>query len=151
MTKYVWRYYLLSKCIKRIFQLDDQRYPCQKRKVMSVWYEKYVYKVTWVFYRSWHSDCKRIINIIAGEMSSVDTPKEQRPRKLSGKRTVIINKIWRVVIFMTHRRGWRPYIRYVWSSKLSGTNDRWGIHEISYFKGVCTCVISWLLERGSQV
>jgi len=27
--------------------------------------------------------------------SFVNTPKEQRPRKLSGKRTVIISKIWR--------------------------------------------------------
>ena len=31
-------------------------------------------------------------NVIAGERSSVDPPKEQRPRKLSGKRTVITFK-----------------------------------------------------------
>ena len=35
--------------------------------------------------------------MIAGEKSLVDSPKEQRPRKLSGKRTVIIEKLWREV------------------------------------------------------
>jgi hypothetical protein len=49
--------------------------------------------------------------MIAGEKSLVDSPKEQRPRKLSGKRTVIIVKpLERSHSIenkkeMTHRRG----------------------------------------------
>ena len=36
-----------------------------------------------------------IRKLLQERRSSVNAPKEQRPRKLSGKRTVIISKIWR--------------------------------------------------------
>ena len=43
--------------------------------------------------------------MIAGE-KSLDSPKEQRPRKLSGKRTVIIVKLWREVILLKTIKKW---------------------------------------------
>ncbi len=45
----------------------------------------------------WHINCYIQGKMIAEE-KFLDSPKEQRPRKLSGKRTVIIVKLWREVI-----------------------------------------------------
>jgi hypothetical protein len=46
----------------------------------------------YLFYLKWHIHCFIKGKITAGEKSLVDSPKEQRPRKLSGKRTVVIVK-----------------------------------------------------------
>ena len=61
----------------------------------------------YLFYSKWHIHCYIQGKMIAGEKSS-DSPKEQRPRKLSGKRTVIIVKLWREVILLKIKRNGSP-------------------------------------------